>query len=47
MNMTRYVETIDCLVANPQRKGFPGCLKFWLPKYIVKSIRVRIKDTDK
>jgi hypothetical protein len=33
-------------VLNPERKGFPGVLKFWLPKYI-DVVTVEKDDGDK
>ncbi|SEM39561.1 hypothetical protein SAMN04487770_13654 [Butyrivibrio sp. ob235] len=47
MNKVKHIETIDFLTINPMRKGFPGCLKFWLPKYISRSIRVHVKSSGK
>jgi len=31
---------MDLKITNPERRGFPGMLKFWLPKYITKSVTV-------
>ncbi len=31
-------------VLNPERKGFPGVFKFWLPKYI--NVVTVEKDND-
>lgn len=38
---------MDLKITNPERRGFPGMLKFWLPKYITKKVTVmNISELD-
>lgn len=42
--MVEIIEKMELKIVNPERKGFPGVLKFWLPKYIAKNVAIQIKS---
>ncbi|SDB14041.1 hypothetical protein [Butyrivibrio sp. INlla16] len=45
--MDKIIEKMELKTINPARKGFPGVLKFWLPKYIIKKVTVmNISELD-
>ena len=43
MNTDNSKKVMSLKMINPARKGFPGIIKFWLPKYIVKDVRVSVE----
>ncbi len=42
--MDKIIEKMEMKTINPARKGFPGVLKFWQPKYIAKNVAIQIRD---
>lgn len=43
MNTENSKKVMSIKMINPDRKGFSGIIKLWLPKYIVKDIRVNVE----